>query len=91
MLTTTILVMVIAVVAVLFGGLALMGRERSRTHSIASGGNDMSWSPAFYSGDGGASFGGHSGSGDSGCDAGGGDAGGGSDGGGCDGGGGGGD
>ena len=84
MLTTTILVMVIAVVAVLFGGLALMGRARARTHSIASGGNDVSWSPAFYSGDGGASFGGDSGSEDSGCDAGGG-----SDGGGCDGGGGG--
>jgi hypothetical protein len=91
MLTTTILVMVIAVVAVLFGGLALMGRARARTPSIANGGNDAGWSPVFYSGDGGASFGGNSGSGDSGCDAGGGDAGGGSDGGGCDGGGGGGD
>jgi hypothetical protein len=83
MLTTTMLVMVIAVVAVLFGGLALLGRARGRTHSIGSGSSDMSWSPAFYSG-GGADFGGDSGSGDSGCDAGGG-----SDGGGCDGGGGG--
>jgi hypothetical protein len=82
MLTTTMLVMVIAVVAVLFGGLALIGRARGRTHSIGSGTGDMSWSPAFYAGSG-ADFGGDSGSGDSGCDAGGGSDGGG----GCDGGG----
>jgi hypothetical protein len=71
MLTTTMLVMVIAVVAVLFGGLALFGRARGRTHSIGSD-SDMSWSPAFYSANGGGDLGGDSGNGDSGCDAGGG-------------------
>jgi uncharacterized membrane protein YgcG len=84
MLATTMLVMVIAVVAVLFVGLALIGRSRARTHSIAGGANDAGWSPAFYGSDGGADFsGGDAGSGgDSGCDAGGGSDGGG----GCDGG-----
>ena len=52
MLTTTMLVMVVAVVAVLFGGLALIGRARGRRPSVGSGSSDMSWSPAFYSGGG---------------------------------------
>jgi hypothetical protein len=73
MLATTLLVMVIAVLAVLLGGVALLGRSTTRTRAIGSGRErDTGWMPVVFSDNGGTDCN----AGDAGCD-GGGDGGGG--------------